>query len=166
MCNKLGILKLKVNNRFFVLSNNFLGGNMHRLLRLSFLMVLFGLLTFLEVYSQTDRQVTVSGRVAPGDVRVFVKDSIYNINRDYVIGGTLLIEPGTTINFYPNGRLIDSVGGRIIADGFARAQYTANPRIPAGDNPFSTIDEVLYPDYPLGKNNPFDYTDYSDLFSL
>jgi hypothetical protein len=97
---------------------------MQRLLRLSLFLVLLGIITF-NTYAQP--QVYVSGRVAPGDIRVFFKDTVYIINRDFVIGGTLIIEPGTTVRFYPNGRLIDSVGGRIIADGFASATYTANP---------------------------------------
>ena len=163
--------KNRLINRFFVINNNFLGGNMHRLLRLSFLMVLFGILVFCQVSAQEKPQVKVSGRVAPDDVRVFVKDSVYIINRDYVIGGTLLIEPGTTVLFYANGRLIDSVGGRIIADGFAKATYVPNPIVPAN---YPAVDcnglpyvwataDPLYPDYPCGKNNRFDYEDYADL---
>jgi len=156
----------KIINKFFVISN-FLGGNMHRLLRLSFLFVLLGVLAFTEAGAIINK-VFVSGRVAPDDVRVFVKDSVYVIERDYVIGGTLIIEPGTTILFEQNGRLIDSVGGRIIADGYAKAEYEKNPLIPAAWNPFSFFDEKLYPDYPGDpmynpKNNPFDYEDYADL---
>ena len=153
---------LKVINKFFVISN-FLGGNMHRLLRLSLLMILLCIVSVTEGYAQLKSQVFVSGRLAPGDVRVFVKDSVYIIDKEYVIGGTLLIEPGTEIYFYTDGVLIDSVGGRIIADGFARAEYHANPIIPAADNSYSSNDELMYPDFPLGKNNPFDYEGYSDL---
>ncbi len=105
---------------------------MKRLFRLSILMVLLGVLSFGTMLAQT--QVFVSGRVAPGDVRIFVKDSVYIIDRDYVIGGTLIVEPGTTVYFYPNGRIIDSTGGRIIADGYASATYTANP---GGLNPIA-----------------------------
>ncbi|MFH1051316.1 MAG: YCF48-related protein [bacterium] len=137
---------------------------MHRLLRLSFLMVLFCILAFSQVFAQEKPSVKVSGRVAPDDVRVFVKDSVYIVNRDYVIGGTLLIEPGTTVLFYANGRLIDSVGGRIIADGFAKATYVPNPIVPAGvPNAGWTTADPLYPDYPLGKNNRYDYEDYADV---
>jgi photosystem II stability/assembly factor-like uncharacterized protein len=130
-------------------------------------MVLFGILAFSQGYAEKPR-VYVSGRVAPTDVRVFVKDSVYIINRDYVIGGTLLIEPGTTVKFYANGRLIDSVGGRIIADGLAKATYVPNPIVPAGvpatgpGTPWTTSDP-LYPDYPFGKNNRWNYQDYADL---
>jgi len=100
------------------------GGIMKRLFRLSILMVLLGILSVGTTLAQ---QVYVSGRVAPGDVRIFVKDSVYIIDRDYIIGGTLIIEPGTTVYFYPQGRIIDSTGGRIIADGYAKATYTQNP---------------------------------------
>ena len=153
---------MRVINKFFVISN-FLGGNMHRLLRLSFLMVLLGIIAFSEASAQLKPQVFISGRVAPDDVRVLVKDSAYVVDKEYVIGGTLLIEPGTEIYFYPQGSLIDSVGGRIIADGFAQAEYVANPTVPAAMNPYSSSEEVIYPDYPQGKNNPFDYQDYADL---
>lgn len=105
---------------------------MKRLFRLSILMVLLGVLSFGTILAQ--KQVFVSGRIAPGDVRIFVKDSVYIIDRDYVIGGTLIIEPSTTVYFYPNGRIIDSTGGRIIADGYASSSYTANP---GGLNPIA-----------------------------
>jgi hypothetical protein len=155
-------MQKKVINRFFVISN-FLGGNMHRLLRLSFLMVLFGLLAFSKAAAELPSQ-EISGRVAPGDVRVLVKDTVYSVNGDYIIGGTLLIEPGTTIKFNTEGRIVDSVGGRIIADGFARAEYVSNPIVPAGiPNAGWTTSDPLYPDYPLGKNNRYDFEDYADL---
>lgn len=77
-------------------------------------------------------QVKLTGSLPPGDVRIFLKDSTYLIDGDYIIGGTLIIEPGTTVLFGPNSRIIDSVGGRIIADGFASARYTANPN---GEDP-------------------------------
>ncbi len=121
---------------------------MQRLLRLSLFALLLGLLATSAGYAQ---QVFVSGRIAPGDVRVFVKDSTYIINRDYVVGGTLIIEPGTEIYFYPNGRLIDSTGGRIIADGFAMTDYNANPD---GINPIAT---------PGSPSNPQGFDGYSDL---
>jgi len=104
----------------------------------------------MEGYAQLP-QVFVSGRLAQGDVRVFLKDSVYIIDRDYVIAGALIIEPGTTIKFYPNGRMIDSTGGRIIADGLASASYTANP-----DN----VDPIQPPGTTA---NPYNYTGYADL---
>lgn len=122
---------------------------MQRLLRLSLFLVLLGVIGFSNTFAQN--QVYVSGRVAPGDIRVFVKDSVYIINRDYVIGGTLIIEPGTVVKFYPNGRLIDSVGGRIIADGFANATYSPNP---GGLDPTGI---------PGSSTNPYSWDGYSDL---
>jgi len=120
---------MKINN-FNNNRNN--GGVMKRLFRFSILLLMLGVLTVTESYSQP--QAFVSGRLATGDVRIFVKDSAYVIDRDYVIGGTLIIEPGTTVYFYPNGRIIDSTGGRIIADGYASAIYTQNP---GGLNPIA-----------------------------
>ncbi len=121
------------NNKFVVHNNIFYGGNMHRLFRLSLLVVLLGFLA----YSQGNAAPVVptckiSGTLKAGDVRVFLKDTVYIIDQKYVIGGTLIIEPGTKVLFNPNGFLVDSTGGRIIADGFAAAAYTANP---GNDNP-------------------------------
>ena len=87
---------------------------MQRLFRSTIFIAVLTLLSTSIVFGQ-DRTVEVSGKLAPGDVRVFVKDSVYRINQSYVIGGTLIIEPGTLVRFSPNGRLIDSTGGRIIA---------------------------------------------------
>lgn len=108
---------------------------MQRLFRMSLLVVLFGILAMSEGFAQKP-QVYVSGRVAPGEVRVFLKDSVYIVHRDYMIGGTLIIEPGTKVLFHPNGRLIDSTGGRIIADGSANADYKADAG--TGLNPLAT----------------------------
>lgn len=70
----------------------------------------------------------VSDRVGPNEVRIFLQDSIYQISGTYMIAGTLIIEPGTEVVFLDNGRIIDSVGGRIIADGRMAATYNGtNP---------------------------------------
>lgn len=87
--------------------------------------------------------VSVRGSLPPGQVRVFLRDTVYRISGTYTIGGTLIIEPGTRVEFMPNGRLIDSTGGRIIADGRASATYNptaANPLFP----PYTGYDD---PDY-------------------
>lgn len=112
---------------------------MQRLIRLSILMVLFGMFTMAEGYAAPE--VYVSGSIAPGKVRIFCKDSLYVVNKDYVVGGTLIIEPGTTIHFHPQGRIIDSTGGRIIADGFAKATYVQNPN---GINPVTAYEPLGY----------------------
>lgn len=88
--------------------------------------------------------VDVSGRIAPNEVRVFVKDTLYRINGRYTVAGALLIEPGTTVEFHPNGQLIDSVGGRIIADGRVTGTFL-NPY-----DPNSVRDASNNPVYPLG----------------
>lgn len=127
---------------------------MQRLIRLSILIVLLGILSYVGSIAQTPPkpQVFVSGRIAQEDVRLFLKDSIYVINRDYVVAGTLIIEPGTKIMFHPSGRIIDSVGGRIIADGKASATY--NPA-PDGINPITAYEPYGYAslDYFLDRRN-------------
>ncbi|MER3328690.1 MAG: hypothetical protein RIF34_03860, partial [Candidatus Kapaibacterium sp.] len=122
---------------------------MQRLIRLCVLMAFAFILSSSSGYAQ--KTVKISGRIAPGDVRVFVKDSIYTVEREYVVGGTLIIEPGTIVYFHPNGRLIDSTGGRIIADGFAEAKYTANPH---GIDPLGIAGS---------PQNPQSWTGYADL---
>ncbi|MBM2813275.1 MAG: C-terminal target protein [Ignavibacteria bacterium] len=123
---------------------------MNRLIRLSLLICLFAVFS-IEAIAQTPNLVRVSGRISPGEVRVFVKDSIYEINNQYIVGGTLIIEPGTLIYFNPNSRIVDSTGGRIIADGRAQTTYTPNP---------GTWD-------PLGTaystSNPKGFAGYADL---
>jgi len=111
-------------NKFHSLYNMFTGGNMLRFIRVS---ILLAILTMVGYVGSMADDVYVSGRVVPGDVRIFTKENRYIIHKSYVIGGTLIIEPGTKVIFHPNGRLIDSVGGRIIADGNAEATYNANP---------------------------------------
>lgn len=113
---------------------------MQRLIRLSILMVLLGMLFAVDGFAQLP-SVQVSGSIAPGKVRIFCKDSLYIVNKDYVVGGTLIIEPGTTIHFHPQGRIIDSTGGRIIADGFAKATYVPNP---GGVNPVTAYEPLGY----------------------
>ncbi|MBZ0193803.1 MAG: hypothetical protein K8G78_01760, partial [Deltaproteobacteria bacterium] len=96
---------------------------MQRWFRLSSL--LLALITALTV-AHGQGYVEVRGSLPPNDIRIFVKDTIYRISGTYTIGGTLVIEPGTRVEFLPNGRLVDSTGGRIIADGRASATYNAN----------------------------------------
>ena len=148
---KIRLLNKENTNKLFVVqNNNFFGGIMRRLFRLTLLAVILSFMTFVESHAQLP-QVFVSGRIDQSDVRVFVKDSVYVIDRDYVIAGTLIIEPGTTVKFYPNGRMIDSTGGRIIADGLAAAFYTANP---------DGMDPIQIPG---GSQNPLSFTGYADL---
>lgn len=98
---------------------------------------------FASVMAQTPDYVEVRGSLPPGEVRVFVRDTIYRISGTYTIGGTLLIEPGTRVEFLPNGRLIDSTGGRIIADGRASATYNATA-VNALFPPYTGYDDLNY----------------------
>lgn len=70
--------------------------------------------------------VQVAGRLGQQELRVFTKDKLYQIAGDYHVSGVLIIEPGTTVEFLPDGRLIDSVGGKIIADGELDAIWDRN----------------------------------------
>lgn len=98
---------------------------MHRFLKALLLLVTCTLLSS-AAFAQTLPISQVSGRLGQGQLRVFVKDTLYQMVGQYTVAGTLLIEPGTTIEFIPNGRLIDSVGGRIIADGDLQAIWNRN----------------------------------------
>ena len=112
---------------------------MQRWFRLSSL-----LLALTAVFNVAHAQfVEVRGSLPPGNVRIFVRDTIYRISGTYTIGGTLVIEPGTRVEFLPNGRLVDSTGGRIIADGRASATYNptaVNPLVP----PYIGYDDLNY----------------------
>lgn len=123
---------------------------MQRFIRLSLLVAFFALLITSVGYAQKP-QVYVSGKLARNDVRIFQKDSAYVFNNEYVVAGTLIIEPGTEVYFYPQSRVVDSIGGRIIADGDAKATYTAKPN---NFNPIAGGD-------PTG--NPLQWTGYADL---
>lgn len=127
---------------------------MQRLFRLSLFAVMLAFVATSAALALP--QVQVSGRVAPEDVRVFVKDSTYIINNDYDILGTLIIEPGTEILFYPNGRLIINTGGRIIADGKSVADYDTSPLGPGGRD----IDPMADPG---SSANPLNFSGYADL---
>ncbi len=113
---------------------------MQRWFRLSSLLLA---LTAALAVAQAQDYVEVRGSLAPGDVRVFVRDTVYRISGTYTIGGTLVIEPGTRVEFLPNGRLIDSTGGRIIADGRASATYNANAAN-ALQPPYNGYDDPSY----------------------
>lgn len=113
---------------------------MQRWFRLSSLLLV---LTAAVTVVHAQDYVEVRGSLPTGQVRVFVRDTTYRISGTYTIGGTLVIEPGTRVEFLPNGRLIDSTGGRIIADGRMSATYNAaavNPLFP----PYTGYDDPAY----------------------
>ncbi|MBU3740754.1 MAG: T9SS type A sorting domain-containing protein [Candidatus Kapabacteria bacterium] len=113
---------------------------MQRWFRLSSLLLA---LTAAFTSIQAQDYVEVRGSLPPGQVRVFVRDTVYRISGTFTIGGTLVIEPGTRVEFLPNGRLIDSTGGRIIADGRASATYNANA-VNALFPPYTGYDDTDY----------------------
>lgn len=81
----------------------------------------------------------VFGTVENGNVRVFLKDTLYRVSGDLVLkkNGTLIIEPGTEVEFLPNGRVVVHEGGRLLADGKLSATY---------DETFNPLnDNVTYP---------------------
>lgn len=45
-------------------------------------------------------------------------DTIYEISGNYDVSGTLKIDEGSELEFLPNSRVIDSAGGKIIANGY------------------------------------------------
>ena len=97
------------------------GGFMQRWFRLGAVAALLFLTTM--VGKAQPPRIQVSGRVGPNDVMIFQQRNVYQINGTLTIAGTLIIEPGTEVVFLDNGRIIDSVGGRIIADGRLAASY-------------------------------------------
>lgn len=84
------------------------------------------ILSVVQVVQAQTPTLEVSGRINSSDVRVFTKDTVYRLSGSLTVAGTLIIEPGTRIEFFPNGRLIDSVGGRIIADGTLSASFNSS----------------------------------------
>jgi predicted outer membrane repeat protein len=98
---------------------------MQRLLKALLLLVAF-ILIGEATFAQQRPILQVSGRLPQGTLRVFTKDTLYQVAGSFVVSGQLIIEPGTTIEFLPNGRLIDSVGGKIIADGNVEAIWDRN----------------------------------------
>ncbi len=129
---------------------------MQRFIRLSFLALIIAIIGSHTGFTKPISRV--SGKIMPGDVRVFLKDSLYIIDKSLVVGGTLIIEPGTEVHFNNASRLIDSTGGRIIADGDAVATYAARPDLDPGAGV-----NLLDPVQPVGSRNPEAYVGYSDM---
>ena len=94
--------------------------------------------------------VQVSGRLPKNALRVFSTDTLYQMSGLYIIdsGAALVIAPGTTVQFLPNSRIVDSTGGKIIADGLPDIAW--NPQAyPTGSQTWYSI---LSP-----SNNPLAY---------
>lgn len=154
---------------------------MQRWFRLSTLLIALAL-TVSVGFAQKPR-VQVAGRIAPNEVRIFLQDSVYQVNGTYTIAGTLIIEPGTEVVFLDNGRMIDSVGGRIIADSRLSAVYNSitpssiglleysDPRYFLGS---SVVQETSFGEptiqgslsYPGNFSNPSGYGKYNYIFNV
>jgi hypothetical protein len=103
------------------------GGSMQRLLiAFMFSLVFLGILQD----SKAQRIIDVSGYLQAGQTRTFYSrtpansntDTIYRISGNYSITGKLIIQEGAEVHFLPGSRIIDTVGGKIIANGFSGLQ--------------------------------------------
>ena len=154
---------------------------MQRWFRLSTLIIAFALCVSTG-FAQKPR-VQVAGRIAPNEVRIFLQDSVYQISGTYTVAGTLIIEPGTEVIFFDNGRLIDSVGGRIIADSRLSAAYNGTSPTSIGLLEYndmryflssSVVQETNYNEatiqgtlsYPGNFGNPGNYGKYNYIFNV
>ena len=100
-----------------------------------FLIALFISLGFLGIAQESKAQyiVDVSGYLLPTQTRTFYArtpnnsqtDTIYRISGYYNVSGRLIIQPGAEVHFLTDSRILDSTGGRIIANGFDRS--SVNP---------------------------------------
>jgi len=102
---------------------------MKRYIRLCLLTVMtLGFFAFSSVNSQA-QDLVLQGTLPADEVRVLLKGNNYRVYLEYVIEGTLIIEPGAEVQFQDNSRFIVAAGGRLIADGFAtlaRGTYPTN----------------------------------------
>jgi len=97
---------------------------MKRGIRLCLFTLFFGMLAFSSAIAQ--QKIPLSGTIGQDSVRVLLKDNTYYLNNHLLIKGTLIIEPGTRVEFYDNSRIVVGTGGRLIADGYA--QLAPKPR--------------------------------------
>jgi len=103
------------------------GGIMNRFL-IAFILCLgaFGIANT----AQAQWIVQVSGYLNAGQERILhsrvpnnsALDTIYQVLGSYNVAGTLRIQEGAEVQFLPNSRIIDSTGGKIIANGFTGQQ--------------------------------------------
>ena len=98
------------------------GGSMHRYF--TAFIVLLALAFAGEAHAQYIK--TISGYLPAGSTNeLFPRvpnnsalDTIYRISGNYDVSGTLKIDEGSELEFLPNSRVIDSAGGKIIANGY------------------------------------------------
>ncbi len=133
----------------------------------------------------------ISGYIPPGVTQYFYPrvpnnsalDTIYQIAGDLHIGGKLLIAEGAEVWFLSDSRIIDSTGGKIVANGYATLPGLTNldRRIlfrgaPEGDSSFEWGHFIILPNSDSAffsnvrftnfrKRNSVDQTDiYSPIF--
>ena len=135
---------------------------MKRSIRLCLFTLFFGMFALTSVFAQ---KIPLSGTIEPDSVRVLLKDNIYYINNHLLIKGTLIIEPGTRVEFYDNSRIVVGTGGRLIADGFASLSRSAHPSFISQPSQVITYfpeeghADMRYFLFPIGENNPAQYRD-------
>lgn len=125
---------------------------MKRFIRLCFMTVVLSIFA-LNIGQAQKPQQYVSGTIKANEVMIFLKDNVYVIDQELNIKGTLIIEPGTEIYQYDNGRIVVAAGGRLIADGLASAtaKEPVSPKVlyPAstGGLEYADLRYFLYPFY-------------------
>lgn len=123
---------------------------MKRYIRLCLLTVILSAFALTDGYSVTEQ---LSDTVQSEQVRVLLKDVDYVVNKEYVIRGTVIVEPGTTIYFNDNSRIVVAEGGRLIADGYAHLKAKIQPTAPeVGPYPLQFAD-MKYFLYPIASGN-------------
>lgn len=132
---------------------------MSRMIRATLFVALaiMGLTTLPNASAQTTVGVVqVSGRLPKNGLRVFSNDTLYQMSGTYIIdsGAALVIAPGTTVQFLPNSRIVDSTGGKIIADGLPQIYWNTSVT-PVGSQTWCTI-----------LPNAYGWTNYPDLNAL
>jgi len=98
------------------------GGSMHRYI--TAFIVLLALAFAGEAHAQWIK--TISGYLPAGQTNeLFPRvpnnsalDTIYQIAGNYDVSGTLKIDEGSELEFLPNSRVLDSAGGKIVANGY------------------------------------------------
>ncbi len=128
-----------------------------------FLTALIVLLGFMASSGRVDAQGNikkVSGYIPAGTTQYFfprvpqnsAADTVYQIAGDYHVDGKLLIAEGAEVWFNSDSRIIDSAGGKIIANGYATVpdSQNLNRRIlfrgaPEGDSSFEWGHFIILP---------------------
>ncbi len=128
-----------------------------------FLMALVVLLGFAASSVRVEAQGNikrVSGYIPPGVTQYFYPrvpnnsalDTIYQISGDLHVGGKLLIAEGAEVWFLSDSRIVDSTGGKVVANGYATLPGLTNfnRRIlfrgaPEGDSSFEWGHFVILP---------------------